>query len=149
KIDEGRSAPLAQFLRFAEIPGVRLIAMQKNHGLDQLKDVPDHINIQQLGDDFDSGKDAFLDTLGVLANLDLMVTTDTSVVHVAGGFGARVFVALKDHPDWRWMFDRDDSPWYPTARLFRQTEFAVWDDVFIRMTEAVRELVATHGRRKD
>lgn len=142
KIDEGRSAPLKHFLRFARVPSVRLISMQKNHGLDQLKDVPEDIKIELLGDDFDTGKDAFLDTLAVLANLDLVVTTDTSLVHVAGGFGVPVFVALKEHPDWRWMFDRDDSPWYPTARLFRQTEFNVWDDVFERMSEAVRKLAA-------
>ena len=145
KIDEGRSVPLAQFLRFAEIPGVRLISLQKNHGLDQLKHVPDDIKVTLLGDDFDSGKDAFIDTLAVLSNLDLVVTTDTSLVHVAGAFGTRVFVALKDHPDWRWMFDRDDSPWYPSARLFRQTDFAVWDDVFARMADAVRELAAQLG----
>jgi len=146
KIDEGRSAPLKQFLRFATVPGVRIVSMQKNHGLDQLADVPEHINVELLGDDFDTGKDAFLDTLAVMANLDLVVTTDTSLAHVAGGFGARVFVALKDNPDWRWMYDRDDSPWYPTARLFRQTEFNVWDDVFARMTEAISELASGSNR---
>lgn len=142
KIDEGRSAPLKQFLRFANVPNVRIISLQKNHGLDQLRDIPAGINVELLGDDFDTGEDAFLDTLAVLANLDLVVTTDTSLAHVAGGFGSHVFVALKDNPDWRWMYDRDDSPWYPTARLFRQTEFNVWDDVFLHMTEAVRALVA-------
>lgn len=145
KIDEGRSAPLAQFLRFAEIPGVRLISLQKNHGLDQLATVPPEVRVEVLGDDFDTGRDAFLDTLGVLASLDLVVTTDTSLVHVAGGFGARVFVALKEHPDWRWMFDRNDSPWYPTVRLFRQTQFGIWDDVFTEIAEAVRELVVERG----
>ena len=142
KIDEGRSAPLRHFLRFAAVPGVRLISMQKNHGLDQLKDVPEDIKIELLGDDFDTGKDAFLDTLAVLENLDLVVTTDTSLIHVAGGYGARAFVALKESPDWRWMYDRADSPWYPSIRLFRQTAFGVWDDVFERMTDAIRELTA-------
>jgi len=142
KIDEGRSAPLAQFLRFADVPGVRIVSMQKNHGLDQLNDVPAHIKVELLGDDFDTGKDAFLDTLAVLANLDLVVTTDTSLAHVTGGFGMQTFVALKEHPDWRWLLDRDDSPWYPHHRLFRQVKFGVWDDPFIAMTEAIRELAA-------
>lgn len=142
KIDEGRSAPLKQFLRFADVPGVRIVSMQKNHGLEQLDDVPSHIKIHMLGDDFDTGKDAFLDTLAVLANLDLVVTTDTSLAHVTGGFAMPTFVALKEHPDWRWMLDRDDSPWYPHHRLFRQQHFGVWDDPFIAMTEAIRELAA-------
>ena len=146
KIDEGRSAPLKQFLRFAEVPGVRIISMQKNHGLDQLKDVPEDIKVETLGDDFDTGKDAFLDTLAVLANVDLVVTTDTSLAHVTGGFGTRTFVALKEHPDWRWMFDREDSPWYPAHRLFRQTAFADWDAPFIAMTEAIRRLVNETAR---
>ncbi len=141
KIDEGRSAPLKQFLRFAEVPGVRLISMQKNHGLEQLDDVPKHIKIDMLGDDFDTGKDAFLDTLAVMANLDLVVTTDTSLAHVTGGFAMPTFVALKEHPDWRWLLDREDSPWYPHHRLFRQKQFSVWDEPFIAMTEAIRELV--------
>ena len=80
------------------------------------------------------------DTLAVLANVDLVVTTDTSLAHVTGGFGTQTFVALKEHPDWRWMLDRDDSPWYPHHRLFRQKQFGVWDDPFIAMTEAIREL---------
>jgi tetratricopeptide (TPR) repeat protein len=143
KIDEGRSAPLKQFLRFAEVPGVRIISMQKNHGLDQLNDVPAHIKVELLGDDFDTGKDAFLDTLAVLANVDLVVTTDTSLAHVTGGFGTRTFVALKEHPDWRWLLDREDSPWYPNHRLFRQVSFEQWDDPFIAMTEAIRKLAAS------
>lgn len=140
RIDEGRSAPLKQFLRFAEVPGVRIISMQKNHGLEQLDEVPSHIKVELLGEDFDTGKDAFLDTLAVMANLDLVVTTDTSLAHVTGGFAMPTFVALKEHPDWRWMLDREDSPWYPHHRLFRQKHFNVWDDPFIAMTEAIREL---------
>ena len=134
-VDAGRSAPLRTFLPIALIPGVRLISMQKNHGLDQLTSLPDGMNVETLGDDFDAGSEAFMDTAAVIANMDLVITTDTSMAHVAGGLGAQVWVALKKLPDWRWMMDRSDSPWYPTMQLFRQQQTGVWDSVFQTMSE--------------
>src|SRR5262249_35099339 len=73
-------------------------------------------------------------------NLDLIVTSDTAVAHLAGALGRPVWVALKHVPDWRWMIDREDSPWYPTARLFRQTRAGDWDEVFARVAAALVRL---------
>jgi len=77
-----------------------------------------------------------------MQNLDLIVTCDTSVAHLAGGLGRPVFVALRQIPDWRWQLDRADSPWYPTMRLFRQTERGNWAEVMTRVAAAIAEMQA-------
>ena len=74
--------------------------------------------------------------------LDLVVSSDTAMAHLAGALGRPVWVALNDDPDWRWMFDRADSPWYPTMRLFRQEVRGDWDGVFAEMAAALRERMA-------
>ena len=79
------------------------------------------MRVETLGEEFDAGPDAFLDTAAVMKICDLVITSDTSVAHLAGALGAPTWVALKRVPDWRWMLDRSDSPWYPTMRLFRQS----------------------------
>jgi len=130
-IDAGRSVTLEAFAPLASIPDVRLISLQKNEGVEQLEDVA--FAIESLGTGFDSGSDAFVDTLAVMQSLDLIISPDTSIAHVAGASGRPVWVALKHVPDWRWMMERDDSPWYPTMRLFRQIKLGDWQDVFLRM----------------
>ena len=139
-IDRGRSAPLASFAPLARLPGVRLISLQKHHGLEQLDRLPEGMAVETLGPDFDSGPDAFVDTAAVIMNLDLVISTDTAIVHLAGALGRPVWVALKAVPHWAWMVDRDDSPWYPSARLFRQTGDGDWRDVFERMAAKVTDL---------
>src|SRR5262249_25146736 len=130
RIDKGRSIPLENFVPLTRIPGVRLISLQKHDGLDQLSALPQDIKIETLGDSFDDGPDAFIDTAAVMNSLDLVITSDTSVAHLAGALGRPTWVALKDVPDWRWLLDREDSPWYPTLRLFRQPQRDDWASVF-------------------
>jgi ADP-heptose:LPS heptosyltransferase len=77
----------------------------------------------------------FAATAALVANLDLVVTVDTSIAHLAGALGKRVFVLLPSVPDWRWLLGRDDSPWYPTARLFRRCAGETWEPVIRRMRE--------------
>lgn len=139
-IDRGRSAPLASFAPLARLPGVRLVSLQKHHGLDQLDRLPEGMAVETLGLDFDSGPDAFVDTAAAIMSLDLVISTDTAIVHLAGALGRRVWVALKAVPHWAWMVDRDDSPWYPSARLFRQTSGGDWRDVFERMAARLTSL---------
>ena len=79
----------------------------------------------------------FAETAAVIANLDLVVSVDTATAHLAGALGRRVFVLLASAPDWRWLLGRDDSPWYPTARLFRRRPGETWDPVVGRVREAV------------
>jgi len=81
KIDCGRSIPVMEFLPLQQIPGVRLISLQKQHGLDQLAGLPADTHIELLGEDFDGRSDAFVDTAAVIENLDLVITSDTSVAH--------------------------------------------------------------------
>ena len=148
-VDVGRSFPLRLFLDLSQIPGVRLISLQKGPGAEQLQDMPAGMRVQIPGDDFDSGPDAFLDTAAIMTCCDLVITSDTAVAHLAGALGVKTWVALKHVPDWRWFLERDDSPWYPSIRLFRQEAPGDWDGVFARIKAALWEtVVATSSVRE-
>jgi hypothetical protein len=138
KADFGRSFPLTHFRGLSGLPGVRLINLHKGDGEAQLKDLPEDMRVETLGSDFDSGPDGFFDAAAVMKSLDLVITSDTAVAHLAGALGAPVWVVLKSGPDWRWMMEREDSPWYPTMRLFRQPVAGDWAGVFAQMEAALR-----------
>jgi tetratricopeptide (TPR) repeat protein len=140
--EHGRSVPLEHFLPLAQVPGVRLICLQKHDGLDQLKTAPASLQIETIGEAFDDGPNAFIDTAALMQSLDLVVTSDTSIAHLAGALGRPVWVALKHVPDWRWLLSGDDSIWYPTMRLFRQTERGDWGGVFARIADRLAAMVA-------
>ena len=134
KWDRHRSVPLWRFAPLADLPGVTLVSLQKGPGTEQLEGfsrfrvvVPETAPMGTPG--------AFADTAALIANLDLVVTVDTAVAHLAGALGAPVWVALAALSDWRWLRDRDDSPWYPTLRLFRQPQLGDWGSVFERMAK--------------
>jgi hypothetical protein len=148
KIDKGRSIPLAKYRPLAAVPGVRLISLQKTHGLDQLAHVPAGMKVETLGT-FDEGADAFIDTAAIMQNLDLVITSDTASAHLAGALGRPVWVAVKHMPDWRWMLERGDSPWYPTMRLFRQPARDDWDSVFAAMADALRRKILNQHDNND
>lgn len=133
EVDVGRSFPVRHFARMAAIPAVRLISLQKGDGVEQLLELPAAMKVESFGDELDPGPDAFVDTAAIMENLDLVITSDTAVAHLAGALGRPVWVALSFVPDWRWLLDRCDSPWYPTMRLFRQTERGDWAGVFATM----------------
>jgi FkbM family methyltransferase len=131
RADRWRSIPLAEFAPLAAVPGVRLFSLQKGAGTEQLAGVG--FPVTDLGPGLDEAAGPFQDTAAILKNLDLVITCDSVLGHLAGALGVRVWVALPAVPDWRWMLDRDDSPWYPTVRLFRQTTLGDWGPVFRRM----------------
>jgi tetratricopeptide (TPR) repeat protein len=135
----GRSFPVRLLAPIARLPGIRLISLQKGKGTDQLGDLPPGMKIETLGEDFDSGHGAFVDSAAVLSLCDLVISCDTAIAHLAGALGIRTWVALKHVADWRWLRDRSDSPWYPTMRLFRQRVAGDWEGVFEAMQ---RELAA-------
>jgi tetratricopeptide (TPR) repeat protein len=139
KSDPERWVPLAAFAPLGRIPGATLISLQKTDGLEQLTKLPRGMTVHTLGPGFDAGPDAFLDSAAVMMNLDLIVSIDTGLAHLAGALGRPVWIVLKQTPDWRWMLDRNDSPWYPTARLFRQRNKGDWTTV---MQEVAAELTA-------
>ena len=124
------------FEPLARLEGVRLFSLQKDTGSEQLAQNAGRFPIADLG----SRLETFMDTAAVLENLDLIVACDTAVVHLAGALGIPVWVALPFAPDWRWLLDRDDSPWYPCMRLFRQKRWGDWDEVFQRIVQALRKL---------
>ncbi len=135
--DNLRSIPLRHFAPLAQLKGVQLYSLQKGAGTEQLPQFAARYPIIDLGSRLTERGGAFTDTAAALLNLDLLIGPDTAVVHLAGGLGVPVFLALPAVPDWRWLLDRDDTAWYPTMRLFRQTQRGDWDEVFERITAAV------------
>jgi tetratricopeptide (TPR) repeat protein len=133
RADAGRSFHVRHFEAIAAIPGVRLISLQKGAGSEQLADLPPSWRVEDLGPEFEPGGDAFLDVAAVMQSLERVITSDTSIAHLAGALGRPTWLALKRVPDWRWLLDREDSPWYPTMRLFRQSRPGDWSGVFDRM----------------
>jgi Tfp pilus assembly protein PilF len=122
--DRQRSVDPGRFADIASIPGVQLVSLQK--GATKRPAFPLVDRTAEL--------ESFLDTAALVKNLDLVVAVDTSVAHLAGALGVPVWVAVPFAPDWRWLLDREDSPWYPTMWLVRQSALDRWDDVFARIT---------------
>ena len=91
-------------------------------------------SILQFGDELED----FSDTAELISQLDLVISVDTSVAHLAGALGKPVWIMVTYIPDWRWLLDRNDSPWYPTARLFRQANVDDWEGVIARVHDALR-----------
>ncbi|MBI3836381.1 MAG: glycosyltransferase family protein, partial [Planctomycetia bacterium] len=141
--DRFRSIPLAQFEPLAR-EGIELISLQKGPGEEQLAELAGQFRVRELNN-LDEQHGPFVDTAAVMQNLDLVITCDTAIAHLAGALGVSVWVALPLSPDWRWLCEREDSPWYPTMRLFRQTTFDDWVSVFRRMADELRRKVDATG----
>ena len=127
KTDRWRSVALEQFAPLAELPGVRLVSLQKGLGREQLDKLPG------LAIDLGAELTDLADTAAVVSCLDLVITVDTALAHLAGAMGKPVWVILPVVPDWRWLLQREDSPWYPSMRLFRQAARGQWNEVFGRI----------------
>jgi tetratricopeptide (TPR) repeat protein len=139
---EARSFPLAAAALLARVPGVSLVSLQKGSGSEQRAEVPFGGAIAQLTDPLHMGADEIAqETAAILMGLDLTITADTALAHLAGALGARVWVILQAVPDWRWLIGRDDSPWYPTMRLFRQRNPGDWPEVFERVAAELAAMV--------
>jgi hypothetical protein len=139
---EGRPITLATVAPLGHVPGVQLINLDEPAGLGPSTPLPTGTPIASLGDDLAAGPDKLLDLAAVMMQLDLIVTGDSVIAHLAGGLGRPVWILLKDVPDWRWSLDRTDSPWYPTARLFRQSRRDDWDGVVAEAVGALGPIVA-------
>jgi tetratricopeptide (TPR) repeat protein len=137
--DKHRSVPLRHFAALAAVPGVTLVSLQKHVGLEQIAANADRVPLVDLGPRLDNDSGAFMDTAAVMQHLDLVITSDTSIVHLAGALGVPVWMAVSYAPDWRWFKDEATSPWYPTLRLFRQSRLDAWDDVFANIAQALQE----------
>ncbi len=146
--DRQRSFALAHLEPVARLIGVRLFSLQKGLGTEQLRDLPGWFPVTDLGGTLDENTGAFVETAAVLKNLDLVITCDTALGHLAGALGVPVWIVLPFAPEWRWLLDRDDSPWYPTVRLFRQERLGDWDGVFARVAAELRRRLGTTGRAR-
>ena len=144
--DRWRSFPLARLAPLAAVEGVRLVGLQKGPGVEQLKALKGRFAVEEWGEGLDGEGGAFLDTAAVMQGLDLVVTADTAAAHLAGALGVNVWVALSAVADWRWMVGREDTPWYPTMRLFRQAALGDWEEAFGRMADELRRLVGRERR---
>lgn len=140
--DRNRSCRLDQFSKLTEIPGVRLYGLQKGPAAEQANRISFSQKFVNLGEEFDD----FSDTAAAVACLDLVITVDTSVAHLAGAMAKPVWVLLPFIPDWRWMMDRSDSPWYPTMRLFRQREPGAWEETFLQVAEKLQRMARDSAR---
>lgn len=141
--DRYRSIPLIEFDALAQVKGVTLISLQNGYGTEQLVAAQARFSVIQIAEEVDASNGPFMDTAAILQNLDLVISSDTAVVHLAGGLGVPIWMPTSFVPDWRWLVNRSDSPWYPTLRLFRQQERLNWGSVFAVMATALRGLVAS------
>jgi hypothetical protein len=141
--DAHRSLPLRSLAPLARVPGVSLVSLQHGTGEEQIE-----ANRPQLPLHLFAGLDrdgAFLDKAPLMQHLDLIITVDTSIAHLAGALGRPVWVLLSTGSDWRWLVGRSDTPWYPTMRLFRQRTLGDWAGVVAEVAAALQVEVAAGG----
>jgi len=138
--DRYRSFKLECFAPLTRIENVRLFGLQKGQAAAQMDDMTGIVPIINISKEFDD----FTDTAAAIENLDLVISVDTSVLHLAGAMGKPVWALLPYAPEWRWMLNRQDSPWYPTMRLFRQKEWRQWEPVFNQVAQELKTEVEKH-----
>jgi tetratricopeptide (TPR) repeat protein len=146
KWDRWRSVPLAMFAPMADVPGVHLVSLQQGPGSEQLKRLKGRFDVLDLGEELGAAPGAWPNVAAAMSCVDLVVSVDTATAHLAGALGASVWVPLATLVDWRWLLGRDDSPWYPTMRLFRQKQLGDWEPVFARMAAELHKRAASSTR---
>lgn len=140
--DHNRSCPLELFRELTRLPGARFLGLQKGRTANPAAGEPGRMGIDNLGEEF---KD-FSDTAGALENLDLIISVDTSVAHLAGAMGKPVWTLIPHAPDWRWLQHGERSPWYPTMKLFRQSSPGDWKGVLKQVAEQIHQTIhQAHG----
>jgi hypothetical protein len=135
--DRQRSIPLQRLAPICDVPGVRFFSLQTDERAGDLQQVPPGRII-----DLSPHLTDFAETAAAVSQLDLVISVDTAVAHLAGALGRPAWTLLPEPADWRWLRDRDSSPWYPGMRLFRQTKRHEWDPVLDRVREALRVAAA-------
>ena len=134
--DHQRSIPFGSLGPLLALPDYQFVCLQKGFGREQLASAGN--NMLDLGDQLDSAA-AFIDTAAIMASLDLVITSDTAIPHLAGALGVPVWLMLPETPDWRWLLNRADSPWYPSMRIFRQSSANDWPSVIDQVKEALAQ----------
>ncbi|RED49144.1 tetratricopeptide repeat protein [Aestuariispira insulae] len=137
KNDRNRSVGLERFSTLLEMPNVRFFSFQKGGPEGRIE----QLGLEPIIQDLSPHLRDFADTAALLEDMDLLISVDTSVAHMAGALARPVWVLLPYAPDWRWQIWRDDSPWYPSMTLFRQTSPGDWTEVFQRVRTALRQFI--------
>jgi hypothetical protein len=133
KNDHNRSIELRQLAPLFS-SSAQFVSLQKEIRRNDWRTLQEHAEIVHLGEEIND----FADSAALISLMDIVISVDTSVAHLAGALGKPVWILLPYFPDWRWLLDREDSPWYPTARLFRQLSPGDWDSVIARVREELR-----------
>ena len=131
-----RGMPLDVFFKLKDIAGISLYSLQKKEGLAQLDNLPADFTLHAF-DNFDEEHGNFMDTAAIMQHMDLIITIDSAVAHLAGALGRPVWLLLPYATDWRWMHNRTDSPWYPTMRIFKQPHPFDWHSVMTQVYYAL------------
>jgi Glycosyltransferase family 9 (heptosyltransferase) len=134
--DRSRSIGLQRIAPVLNTAGCHFVGIQKDRRDGDEELISTLPNLTWVGDKLSD----FSDTAALMSKLDLIISSDTAVVHLAGALGRPTWILLEHKPDWRWLADRDDSPWYPTARLFRQKQLGDWDSVVASVTDALNAM---------
>lgn len=136
-----RSIPLKKFIALSELSNISFYSLQRVTGLNELNDVNKSFPIIVFDSDFDDSHGRFMDTAALMLNLDLVITVDTAVAHLAGALGVRTWLILPATADWRWQQNRTDCPWYPCMRIFRQKHAGNWDEVIQEIKFEIKNLL--------
>jgi hypothetical protein len=141
--DHWRSVSLECFAPLAKVPGVSLVSLQKGPGSEEVAALGGRFAVWQTAEDEPSDPaEALLNTAGLMSCLDLVISVDTAVGHLAGALGLPVWLAVSALPDWRWLRRGTNTAWYPTMRLYRQQKLGKWRKVFARVARDLRKRVA-------
>jgi tetratricopeptide (TPR) repeat protein len=136
-----RGMPLETLYILSEIEGISLYSLQQHDGVEQLKNLPSHVTIHQFDETFDKAHGSFMDTAAVMHNMDLIISVDTAIAHLAGAMGRPVWLMLPYATDWRWIAHETRSPWYPTMQIFQQPKPFDWksvvSDIFWNLVDMV------------
>lgn len=135
--DRYRSCSLEIFSQLAQLKEITFYSLQKGEAAQQAKNPPGGMKLIDCTDEIHD----FSDTAALIENLDLVISVDTSVAHLVGALGKRIWTLIPFSPDWRWMLNRKDSPWYPTMRLFRQPSLGDWSSVIENISRELRALI--------
>lgn len=141
--NELRSIPLQAFLPLGKQEGIQLISLQQVNGLEQIEPLKSEWNLWQPGAEYQTASGSFSETAALIQNLDLVITSDTAMAHLAGSLGIPVWILVSYLPEWRWLLERSDSPWYPTAQLFRQAELGDWEPVIQAVQSELEQILVS------
>jgi tetratricopeptide (TPR) repeat protein len=144
KEDAKRSLKIASLKPWAQVAGVRLVSLQVGDGDDRQAEEAKSSAMLDPGLVADQQGETFMELAALMRELDLVISVDTALVHLAGALGVPTWVVLAYVPDWRWLMEREDTPWYPTLKLFRQSQLGDWETVITRIAKELRASFATN-----